>query len=235
MLKNEGYCFCCDSSTIFESKNDWYRDFYLCRKCKSIPRERALLFCLEKFFPDWRSLTIHESSPALRRRASWKIKKECKNYIPSQYYPNKKRGSFHKRFRVENLENLTFEDESIDLHITQDVVEHLLNPEKAFAEIARTLKPGGAHIFSVPLVNKQNPSERWAGLDENGKIVYYHTPPEYHGNPINSSGSLVTMYWGYDITRHIFDASGLFTDIIYIDALEYGIRAEYIEILITRK
>jgi hypothetical protein len=43
------------------------------------------------------------------------------------------------------------------------------------------------------------------------------------------------MHWGYDITRHIFDASGLFTDIIYIDALEYGIRAEYIEILITRK
>lgn len=65
MIKNEGYCFCCDSLTIFESKNDWHRDFYLCRKCGSLPRERAPIYCLEKFFPDWRSLTIHETSLAL--------------------------------------------------------------------------------------------------------------------------------------------------------------------------
>lgn len=65
MIKNEGYCFCCDSLTIFESKNDWFRDFYLCRKSGSLPGECALIYCPEKFFPDWRSLTIHETSLAL--------------------------------------------------------------------------------------------------------------------------------------------------------------------------
>jgi hypothetical protein len=60
-------------------------------------------------------------------------------------------------------------------------------------------------------------------------------PPEYHGNPISSEGSLVTVNWGYDITNFIFETRGLFTEIVFHDILEYGIRAEYIEVLITRK
>lgn len=234
MLKNKGYCFCCDSDTVFESKNDWYRDFYLCQKCGSLPRERALIYCLEKFFPDWRSMIVHESSPA-PRGASLRLKKECKHYIPSQYYLDKVGGNFYNGFRAENLEKLSFDDCSIDLHVTQDVLEHVFNPDRAFSEIARTLKPGGAHVFTVPLVNKTHASQRWAGIGDDGEITYHQSPPEYHGNPINNSGSLVTMHWGYDITKFIFDSSRLFTDIICIDALEYGICAEYIEVLISRK
>jgi hypothetical protein len=60
-------------------------------------------------------------------------------------------------------------------------------------------------------------------------------PPEYHGNPISSEGSLVTVNWGYDITTFIFESSGLFTEIVFLDILEYGIRAEYIEVLIAWK
>jgi len=39
---------------------------------------------------------------------------------------------------------------AFDLVITQDFFEHVLRPAKAFAEIARTLKPGGALIYAVP-------------------------------------------------------------------------------------
>jgi hypothetical protein len=46
---------------------------------------------------------------------------------------------------------------------------------------------------------------------------------------------LVTVNWGYDITNFIFETSRLFTEIVFLDILEYGIRAEYIEVLITRK
>jgi len=60
-------------------------------------------------------------------------------------------------------------------------------------------------------------------------------PAEYHGNPISSEGSLVTVNWGYDITTLIFESSGLFTEIVFLDILEYGIRAEYIEVLLARK
>jgi hypothetical protein len=70
---------------------------------------------------------------------------------------------------------------------------------------------------------------------DDGAIDYLMEPPNYHGNPVDKNGSLVTVNWGYDISNYIFDACGLFTQILYIDALDLGIRAEYIEVLITRK
>jgi SAM-dependent methyltransferase len=210
----------------------WLRDNFLCSNCGSIPRERALMHVIETRYPNWRDLTIHESSPG-HRGASVKLAKECPGYIPSQYFPDQPAGKMVNGIRCENLEALTFEDNSIDLHISQDVMEHIFNPSKSFGEIARTLKPGGAHIFTVPLVNKTEPSQPRARMDNN-KIVYLK-PEVYHGNPVGDGRSLVTVDWGFDICRHIFEACGLFTQLIYIDDLSKGIRAEYIEVLITFK
>ncbi|MEM9373912.1 MAG: class I SAM-dependent methyltransferase, partial [Planctomycetota bacterium] len=94
--------------------------------------------------------------------------------------------------------------------------------------------PGGAHIFTTPLVNKERPSEVWASLDDKGAVVHHHEP-EYHGNPIDSKGSLVTMHWGWDICEHVERASGLHTTLVHLDDLSHGIRAEFIEVCITRK
>ncbi|MCF3609808.1 class I SAM-dependent methyltransferase [Planktothrix agardhii 1033] len=118
--------------------------------------------------------------------------------------------------------------------ISQDVMEHIFNPEKAFSEIARTLKPGGAHTFTVPIVKKEQPSSIRATLEANGEINYLEEA-QYHGNPINPKGSLVTRDWGYDICNFILKHSGLYTTIVYIDDISLGIRAEYIEVLISRK
>jgi SAM-dependent methyltransferase len=137
--------------------------------------------------------------------------------------------------RCENLEHLSFGDESLDLHITQDVFEHLFDPAAACREIGRTLRPGGAHVFTTPLVRKNEPTRFCASLAPDGTVVHLMEPPEYHVSPISSEGSLVTVNWGYDITTFIFETSGLFTEIVFLDILEYGIRAEYIEVLITRK
>jgi SAM-dependent methyltransferase len=137
-------------------------------------------------------------------------------------------------YRCENLERLTFDANSVDLHVTQDVLEHVFQPEMAFREIARTLRPGGSHIFTVPLVNKHKPTEVCARIGEEGGIEHL-CEPEYHGNPVSGEGALVVRRWGYDICETIFESCGLFTQTIVIDALELGIRAEYIEVLVTRK
>jgi SAM-dependent methyltransferase len=191
------------------------------------------MLTLETYFPSWRSLTIHESSPS-NRGASRRLAKECTQYIPSQFFPDKEPGSIVGEFRCENLEALTFADESIDLHVTQDVMEHVFHPSKVFSEIARTLKPGGAHIFTVPIVNKNKPSNHRARVSDDGH-VFHLEPPVYHGNPINDKGSLVTVDWGFDICRHIFESCGLFTHLVHIDDLNQGIRAEHIEVLVTVK
>lgn len=233
-ISNQGHCVICDSHVTFYSESDLLRNDYFCNNCHSIPRERALMYCIEKFYPHWKELSIHESSPG-NRGASLKLKDNCKNYIGTHYFANFPLGKIHSTgWRNEDLENLTFPDESWDLMVTQDVMEHIFNPAKAFSEIARTLKKGGAHIFTVPIITKEQPSKLNAKKDENGNLVILGYP-DYHGNPVDSQGSIVTMYWGYDICEFILQHSGLYTTIVYIDNLFLGIRAELIEVLISRK
>ena len=229
----DGYCPICSKKVTFTAKNTWFRDHLLCSDCGSIPRERALMEVIGMYFPGWKDLIIHESSPC-DRGTSIRLKNDCRGYIPTQFYPDIQGGNSHQGTRCENIESLTFDDNSIDIHITQDVMEHVYSPVNAFKEIARTLKPGGAHIFTVPLVNKNNPTIVRAKMRTDGFIEHL-LPPVYHDNPVSRSGSLVTTDWGFDITRFIFEACGLFSYMIYIDDIEKGIRAKYIEVLVTYK
>lgn len=231
VLENEGYCPCCCQAVTFRAEHEWLRDNYLCLSCGSIPRERALMATLDALFPNWHELDIHESSP-LNRGASERLRRECQGYVATQYRPGQPAGSTVGGSLNENLEALTFVDASFDLVVTQDVMEHILDPGAAFREIARTLRPGGAHVFTTPLVNKHRPSEIRARRRPDGEIDHVH-PPEYHGNPIDPGGSLVTMHWGYDIARVIHRHTGLFSMIAYLNDLERGIRGEYCEVIVT--
>lgn len=230
----KGYCQICEDKTIFRSKDDWLRDHFVCERCRSIPRERSLLYVLNLLYPEWATLKIHESSPA-DRGTSLKIRRECPGYVASHFDPTIPFGAIHPsgNYRSEDLEHQTFGDESFDLVITQDVFEHLFNPDLAIREIARTLRPGGAHIGTVPLVRREQPSRRRARLTE-GKIIH-ELAPEYHGNPLTPDGSLVTVDWGFDIANYLSQVSGLSTTILFIDNLHLGLRAEYLEVLACRK
>jgi SAM-dependent methyltransferase len=230
-----GYCNVCCSPTNFIASDAWFRDFLICKVCQSIPRERAILKVLSDWYPGYKDMAIHESSPALRG-ASQYLRTNCPNYSTSQYLPHCKFGTTDNStgYRSENLEALTFPAEHFDIFITQDVMEHIFNPLQASKEIARVLKPGGAHIFTVPLINKAQPTERWAAIDSSGTVQFLKTP-EYHGNPVDSSGSLVTMHYGYDLAGVITTSTDCPTTIVQIDMMEFGIRAEYIEVLVMQK
>lgn len=232
-FKQKGHCPCCEQEVNFIARNSWLRDNFLCSNCKCIPRERALMLTIKREYPDWKNLHIHESSPGKRGHSSL-LKQMVKHYTTSQFFPNMKLGEIVKGFRNEDLEQQTFKDEMFDLVITSDVMEHIYEPEKAFKEIYRTLKPGGAHIFSVPLINGHKKTQRWANKGENGEPEFLFEP-EWHGNPIDKKGSPVTMHWGYDIVDFIKQHTQGNCRIEYIDDLNYGIRAEYIDIIIAKK
>jgi SAM-dependent methyltransferase len=185
---------------------------------------------LESHFPNWRTLSIHESSP--HGPASEMLKRECKEYIATRYYPDVPMGESFHGYRCENLENQTFANCSFDLVVTQDVFEHVLHPDWAFREVARTLKENGAHVFTVPWYYWKKTVIR--AQEKQGKIEHILLP-DYHGNPISKDGSLVVREWGYDMLDYIRQCSGMFTVAIHTNNARMGIEAKFIEVFISRK
>ncbi len=190
---------------------------------------------IKDFYPHFAELAVHESSPG-GRGVSMRMSRECAGFSYSHFFEGVPPGELHpdRGERCENLESLTFADGSFDLFITQDVMEHVFDPAAAFREIARVLRPGGAHIFTAPLVNKTRASERRAARSASGEIIH-HFEPEYHGNPVDPEGSLVTMNWGYDIGAFILKHAGTPSIVVQIDDIGAGIRAEFIEVVVSLK
>lgn len=227
---NFGHCAICSAGTLFIESGDDLRECYVCFHCLSIPRWRALFAKLEDLFPNWRELKILESSPA--GACSKRIASECPGYVPTHFFPNVPTGTLHDGVRCEDLERLTFADESFDVVLTQEVMEHLFDPQAAFAEIARVLKPGGVHLFTVPYLNNAPTVVR---AQRRGSQVQHILEPAYHGNPIDDNGSLVVTDWGSDIREQIFQASGLQTQIVDETNRRKGIAGRSPEVFISRK
>lgn len=230
-IREVSFCSVCGKNTPSVSLNGSPRDNLKCVKCKASPREKKLYQVLNEHYPNWKTLSIHESSPS--RRGTSELLSQSQNYIGTHFYPNRELGEYVRQFRNENLENQTFEDSMFDLVVTQDVMEHVYFPDKAFQEIARTLKLGGAHIFTIPVINLDKKSEVWATLGVDGKPNFLKEP-EYHGNPIDSSGSPVTMHWGYDIIDYIKECSGLETQLIKFKEEMNGTSFD-VDVFVSRK
>lgn len=191
------------------------------------------MHAINTFFPKWRDLTIHESSPA-PRGVSTKLKSQCKNYIETQYHSDVPEGENHSvdGWRCENLERQTFENEIFDLVITQDVFEHVFDAAAAIKDIARTLKKGGAHIGTTPLVRGAKPTIRCAEKSPAGEIIY-HVPADYHINPVDQQGSLVTYWWGYDIAFLFSRSAPVDTLITFNEIPQMGIEGPLTEVVVS--
>jgi SAM-dependent methyltransferase len=183
---------------------------------------------LDSFFKGWEEKNIHESSPS-----NDLISRYCTSYTSSQYFDGVKGGARVGGVRCENLECLTFPDCTFDIFITQDVFEHIFNPEQAAKEISRVLKPDGIHIFTAPKhkgLNKSYPRARITGNQ-----IEHIKEEVYHGNPVGDGRALVTWDYGDDFETLISFWSNSSTTTYITRDRSLGIDGEYIEVFVTKK
>lgn len=64
--------------------------------------------------------------------------------------PRVLQNSFLDESKVTNGANIPYDDETFDVVISDNVLEHLAQPESVFAEISRVLKPDGVFLFKTP-------------------------------------------------------------------------------------
>ena len=237
LVEIQGYCPICEHAATFVAKDKWLRGALVCRTCEngSVPRERALAHVLNRVAPDWRNMRIHESSPATRG-ISAKIRRECAGYVGSHFFPDKPMGTIVKGYRNENLEAQTFEADQFDIVITLDVFEHVFAPGKMIQEIHRTLKPGGMYVSTFPIRKYQVDSHvQRALLNADGSVKHLVEKPEYHGNPINSEGALVTYDYGYAIHQMISTWADFDVEISRFSKQDMGVLGEYTEVIVCTK
>lgn len=218
---NFGWCSVCAGSTLFIATGEWLRDDLLCVRCLSIPRWRALLIVLESEAPDWRAMRIHEFSPG--GAGSDVLARSCLHYSYSEFDVP---GEPH-----EDLEMLSFEDGSLDVVITQDVFEHIFDADRAFAEISRVLRPGGIHVFTVPLHPDRQTVVR-ATKNEAGRLVML-LPPVYHSS--SAGPSLVVRDWGYDLRQAVDSDGQTSTKIVRIRHRGLGLDGDHLEVAVSRR
>jgi len=87
------------------------------------------------------------------------------------------------------MQRLPHADESFDLVVHSDTLEHVPDPVRGLAECRRVLRDGGACVFTVPIIVGRLTRSR-AGL-----------PPSYHGEAAKGDAYLVHTEFGADAWR----------------------------------
>ena len=91
----------------------------------------------------------------------------------------------------EDLTKLSYEDARFDLVVTSDTLEHVPDIDAALREVRRVLKPGGAHVFSTPVVWDRATRQRAVMRD--GALVHL-LEPSFHGRSITRQNDFLVFY-----------------------------------------
>ncbi len=232
-----GKCNVCGRVTLFLCYDpEGIRGSMTCLFCHSISRHRHVAKVIINTFlssngslnenkDKLSNLTIYEAS------AYGPINRVLSNlpkYICSEYFDNVVPGAKNSDgVLCEDLQSLSFPDNSFDLIITQDVFEHIRNPDLAWNEIKRVLKPDGYHIFTIPFYFDRNTFNR---IDVSSNEDIFIVPPMYHGDQLRNEGIVVYNDFGIDLFQYL-ESLGLPTEVFfnkYSDEYAYSIYESYV-------
>jgi GT2 family glycosyltransferase/SAM-dependent methyltransferase len=126
----------------------------------------------------------------------------------SFFKPKKKLGAkLAPGITNQNLETLTFDDETFDIVVTSDVMEHVRLDFHAHREIHRVLRPGGIYLFTVPHSRERlDTLVRVQVIDPADPSKDVHLlEPEYHGDTNSDSGERALSYrvYGRDLEENL--------------------------------
>ncbi len=106
----------------------------------------------------------------------------------SDFTPGVERGATVNGIRCEDFDHLTYDDDSFDLVLTSETLEHVADLRTSLAECMRVLVPGGFHVFTAPVTPHVARTFPRARIGPDGKVEQLATAISHPG------GS-----WGYPV------------------------------------
>jgi SAM-dependent methyltransferase len=121
----------------------------------------------------------------------------------SEYREGAAPGSSVGGIRCEDLTALSYPDASFDLVLTSETLEHVPDLAAALGEIRRVLRPGGRHLFTVPMLPEVPRTFPRASIRPDGTVEHHATPIAHPGG---DAGYPVFTEFGSDLPDLLRDA-----------------------------
>ena len=127
-----------------------------------------------------------------------------------------------RQIHQQDLRQLSFDDNSFDLVVHAEILEHVPAHQRALAEIHRVLAPGGEMLFTAPFMPARETNLLRASISIEGEIVH-HLAPEMHGDPLDPAGVLVFQTFGWELLDELRGAGFDHAWVGFLDAADLGI------------
>lgn len=193
-------CRCCEKHSLIVSLSPG-EERKLCLRCRANLRYEMLGQVVRNIDGGLWGKTIVELDPRSPLRHLFE---QSDKYFRTYFCEGDEPGTIrYDGARCEDITKLTFHDNSVDLIVSSDVLEHVPDFTAAIKESARVLVKGGMHVFTVPTSDKT--VKRAEVVD--GKVKHL-MPPQYHSDPLNAGGILAFWTFGYDLPE-LFTIQGI--------------------------
>lgn len=212
-----GHCSVCEQRSLFlvdrfaqspQLPIGWvpnWRERLECRMCRLNSRQRLIATLARDYCerqPGGAAVYVMEQVTPI---FSWaKQALSSSQLIGSEYLSASiTSGTSVDGIRHEDIEALSFADQTFDLIVSNDVFEHVPSVDKGFEECARVLRSGGTMLMTIPfcLYSNRDSSTLRAHLVA-GEIEHLQEA-QYHSNPVSAAGSLVFTDFGWDVIERL--------------------------------
>ena len=201
------------------------RESMFCRRCCASLRVRRIAETLVSLYgkhsrsmaalvleDDFRSLDVAEINTIGSLGSLHAVLARLPHLSFSEYRGPERLGELVGGVRNEDVARLTYPDRSFDLVLSSDTLEHVPDFRSALRETRRVLRPGGRHVFTVPVIATRTATEARARVGPDGELEHL-LQPLYHGRgaglyrrlPVGDDLLAFTEF-GSDLTGHIREA-----------------------------
>jgi SAM-dependent methyltransferase len=123
-----------------------------------------------------------------------------------------------------NLEHLPFCNQSFDLVICSDVLEHVRRYEEALSELARVVRSGGTVVLTVPFAPSEDSHYFFCVLGASPEKDRWEQDTPIHADPLNSQGCRVYRTFGKRLLVRELARRGMTSVVVTDEDIpEYGV------------
>lgn len=173
-----------------------------CISCQAGVVQMSIILAVQKHAKNLKSLDAYELSsggPVVTF-----LKENTGSLTLSEYFDDVIPGQFKGGIQCQDIQTLTYNDNSYDLCTSTEVFEHVPDDNRGFQEIFRILKKQGVMIFTVP-INLAGVTLQRAVI-KNDELVHLEEP-EYHDDAIRGKGKVLAYRtYGTDIVTQLKNA-----------------------------